>query len=58
MSEPFTSDSARAAVAKRWRHDNQGLPEAVAKIVNRAPALTAEQIEQLRAVLPPVASDD
>jgi hypothetical protein len=51
---PITSEEARAMAARRWSTEPQALDRAVAKIVRRAGALTPEQLDQLRSILPPV----
>ena len=50
-SGAFTPETASKAAKGRWRTDPQGLAAAVRKIVDRAPALTPEQRELIRAAL-------
>lgn len=47
----LTSERAAQINAERWRHDGTGLETVVSKLVKRAPALTAEQAERIRAAL-------
>jgi hypothetical protein len=48
---PLSREDSLAKNRLRWRTDPQGLAKHVAAIVNRAPALTADQVERLRAAL-------
>ena len=60
LADPeWRTERARKAVNTRWRkqRDRQAVDainNAVAKVVEAAPALTDEQIDRLRQLLPPV----
>jgi hypothetical protein len=45
------SDAAREMNLRRWRYDTRGLADIVGKLIRRAPALTPEQRNALRAAL-------
>lgn len=46
----FTSGTARKAAVRRWSADNR-VDESIRILAERAPALTADQLDQLGALL-------
>lgn len=56
MPRPFTSETARDAVAERWRIAHT--EKAIRELVEQAPRLTAEQRSRLSAILATLTPQD
>jgi hypothetical protein len=54
MGKSLTREQSLELNRRRWERDNAGLDEYIDRLVKRAPALSVEQVERLRALLPAV----